>query len=70
MTAIMEPDNTVVVADAADLQSAVKNALRRAGCSFDELARQAETGSFDSIQARLAWVAIGDLYGVDIAQAF
>ncbi len=70
MTAIMEPDNTVVVADAADLQSAVTNALRRAGCSFEELARQARTGNFDSIQARLAWVAIGDLYEVDIAKTF
>jgi hypothetical protein len=70
MTAIIEPDNTVVVANAADLQSAVDNALRRAGCSFEELAQQARTGNFDSIQARLAWVAIGDLYGVDLDQTF
>jgi hypothetical protein len=71
MTAVVEqPDNTVVVASAADLQSAVENALRRAGCSFEELAQQAQTGNFDSIQARLAWVAIGDLYGVDLDQTF
>lgn len=70
MTAVMEPDNTVVVANAADLQSAVANALGRAGCSFPELARQASTGNFESMRARLAWVAIGDLYDVDLDQTF
>lgn len=70
MTALIEPDDTVVVAKAADLRSAVANALSRAHCSFDDLATQARTGNFDSIQARLAWVAIGDLYGVDLDQTF
>jgi hypothetical protein len=70
MTAVIEPDNTVMVANAADLQSAVENALRRARCSFEDLAHQAASGNFDSIQARLAWVAIGDLYGVDLDRTF
>jgi hypothetical protein len=60
----------VTVATSADLQAAVKNALDRAGSTFEELACQAETGHFTSIRARLAWTAIGDLYGVDLAQAF
>jgi hypothetical protein len=60
----------VEVATRADLRVAIEHALSRAGCTFDELARQARTGNFDSIQARLAWVAIGDLYGVDLDQAF
>jgi hypothetical protein len=70
MTTVLEPDGSVAVANAADLRLAVANALSRAGCTFDELAQQASTGDFDSIQERLAWVAIGDLYGVDLDQAF
>lgn len=60
----------VEVATRADLRAAIEHALNRAGCTFDELAEQARTGNFDSIHARLAWVAIGDLYGVDLDQAF
>jgi hypothetical protein len=59
-----------MVATSADLHVAVKNALDRAGCTFDELAQQARAGNFSSIRARLAWVAIGDLYQVDLEQAF
>jgi len=69
MTAVMEPED-VMVATSADLHAAVKNALERAGCTFEELAHQAQTGQFNSIQARLAWVAIGDLFEVDLEQAF
>lgn len=70
MTAIIDPDDAVMVATSADLKTAVKTALDRAGCTFDDLAAQAQTGRFTSIQARLAWVAIGDLHGVDLDQAF
>ena len=70
MTAVREPEDAVMTATSADLKTAVQNALQRAGCTFDELAAQARTGRFTSIQARLAWVAIGDLYGVDLDQAF
>lgn len=70
MTAVVDPGSSLEVANASDLRSAVANALGRAHCSFDELANQARTGNFDSIQARLAWVAIGDLYGVDLDQTF
>lgn len=70
MTALLEPDSSVVVANAADLRSAIAGALERAGCTFDELADQARSGDFNSIQARLAWVAIGDLYDVDLDSAY
>ncbi|GAB38664.1 hypothetical protein GOSPT_048_00440 [Gordonia sputi NBRC 100414] len=70
MTAVLEPDGAVEVASAADLHAAIDNALRRADCTFDDLARQAREGRFESMRARLAWVAIGDLYGVDIEQVF
>ncbi|AKN18513.1 hypothetical protein MHAE_05912 [Mycobacterium haemophilum DSM 44634] len=57
----------VEVASREDLKTAVANALRRAGCrSFDDLAEQARTRRFTSMRARLAWVAIGDLYQVDL----
>lgn len=52
----------VEVATSADLQRAISRALKRADCTFDELATQANTGHFRSMRARLAWVAIGDLY--------
>jgi hypothetical protein len=52
----------VEVATRADLRAAVKHALVRANCTFDQLAEQAKTGHFSSMRARSAWVAIGDLY--------
>ena len=60
MTAVADqPD--VVEATEADLRRALKRALKRAGVTYAELAEQAKTGRFESVQARLAWVAIGDL---------
>lgn len=56
----------VEITDREDLKHAIRNALIHAGVSFDELAKQAETGDYSSIRARLAWAAIGDLYSVDL----
>ena len=68
MTAILRHDvhSDVKVASRTDLKAAVANALRRADCTFDELAAQAKSGQFTSMRARLAWVAIGDLYQRDL----
>ena len=64
---VADQSTDVEVATREDLKAAVANALRRAGCrSFDDLAEQAHTGRFTSMRARLAWVAIGDLYQVDL----
>jgi hypothetical protein len=63
MTRALRRRKDVEIASADDLRAAVDNALARAGCTFDELAAQAKTGHFDTMRARLAWVAIGDLYG-------
>jgi hypothetical protein len=62
MTRALSRRKEVEIASADDLRAAVDHALARAGCTFDELAAQAKTGHFDSMRARLAWVAIGDLY--------
>jgi hypothetical protein len=67
MTAVIESRADVKVANRADLKRAIRNALDRAGVkTFAELANQAETGNYSSTRARLAWMAIGDLYGVDL----
>lgn len=66
MTAVADPEAQVQVADQEDVKAAISNALKRAGCSFDELAEQARSGHYSSTRARLAWMAIGDLYGVNL----
>jgi hypothetical protein len=67
MTAVL-PDHpeTVIEATDADLHAAIAGALERAACTWDELVTQGQSGRFDSIRARLAWIAISDLG--DLAQ--
>lgn len=55
----LRPD--VIVADEDDLREAVRRTLGRSGLSFEELAEQARAGNFETVRARMAWVAIGDL---------
>jgi hypothetical protein len=45
-----------------DVQAVVNRTLADLGLSFAELAEQARKGRFDTIEARLAWLAIGALY--------
>ncbi len=46
-----------------DTRVAVEHALERSGLDLETLIEQAKTGRFESVKARLAWVAIGDLQG-------
>lgn len=62
MTAVAEPGETVIELSAEDIAASVRNALHRLGCTFDDLAEQARTGDFQSLQARLAWIGIGGFY--------
>lgn len=62
MTAVVEPQADVMIAGPEDTEKAIRNALSRAGCTFDELAEQARTGRFRSTRAKLAWMAIGGYY--------
>lgn len=65
MTTVIGADSVVETASYEDTRQAIKNALKRAGgISFDELAEQARAGRYASTKARLAWMAIGDLYGI------
>lgn len=66
MTAVVEPEANVETATVEETRQAIRNALQRAGgITFDQLAEQARSGRYSSTKARLAWMAIGDLYGVD-----
>ncbi|WP_040838831.1 hypothetical protein [Nocardia brevicatena] len=40
-------------------EAMIQVGLECAGCTFDELAAQARSGRFESLHARMAWVAIG-----------
>jgi hypothetical protein len=59
-TAVKAPDVDVLSQD--DVAAVVNHALVSLGVSFAELAEQARSGHFSSIEARLAWLAIGDAY--------
>lgn len=62
MTAVDErPGSDLTTANAEDLNAAIEQALAHAGCTMDALRDQATSGHFESLSARLAWVAIGDL---------
>ena len=64
MTTLQEDQATVVEATERDLEEARDNALRAAGVSLDELRKQARTGHFESVQARLAWIVVSGLPAV------
>jgi hypothetical protein len=55
------PDDVVTEATADDLHQAWLNALRVAGCSYEELADQARTGAFRSPAAHRAWPILRSL---------
>ncbi len=63
MTAILERGDRAIVVEATedDVRAAIDNALRAASLTYDELARQASTGRFATIEGRRAWTAIGGL---------
>jgi hypothetical protein len=61
MSIEVEAEPSVVEASEDDLRLAVKRALDRCGLTFSELEAQARTGRFETLEARRAWVAIGDL---------
>jgi hypothetical protein len=52
----------VDVLSRADARVAVRRTLADLGLTFEQLAEQARAGHFETIEARLAWLAIGELY--------
>ncbi|MDN5917486.1 MAG: hypothetical protein L0I76_20720 [Pseudonocardia sp.] len=61
MTATLPDRPNVEEANEQDLRAAVQHALARSGFTFDELSEQAARGQFETVRARMAWMAIGDL---------
>ena len=64
MTALQKERSTAVEASPTDVRRARANALREAGMTLDELEAQARTGHFESVKARLAWIAISAIQAV------
>ncbi|WP_109527236.1 MULTISPECIES: hypothetical protein [Nocardia] len=52
----------VLVVTDLDTAHAIRNALHRCGCTFEELADMHRVGQYATIRHRLAWVAIGAHY--------
>lgn len=62
MTSILESDKSPVYeATEDDMRAALEDAVEKSGFSYHELEKQAEAGHFESLRARMAWVAIGNL---------
>lgn len=62
MTALAhEPYSNLTEASASELRESIRKAEQRSGCTYDQLIEQARTGTYQSFQARLAWVAVGGL---------
>lgn len=62
MAAVTKSVGVDVLLSDGDVATVVNTTLDRLGMTFNELAAQAEAGHFDTIEARLAWLAIGGLY--------
>lgn len=57
-------DVDVIVLTETDCRRWIRDALNNLGCSFDQLAGMHRTGDYDTIRHRIAWVQIGQWYGV------
>jgi hypothetical protein len=64
MTALQKERSTAVQASQSDVRRARAHALREAGMTLDELEAQARTGHFETVKARLAWIAISAIQAV------
>lgn len=62
MTTVISQPGVDVITQDEDVAAVVDHALADLGLTFDQLAEQASTRQFESIEARLAWLAIGELY--------
>ncbi|AVO22320.1 hypothetical protein PBI_SMEAGOL_5 [Mycobacterium phage Smeagol] len=58
----MNDSNIDIIASAEDEQQVIDRTLADLGLTFDELASEAGTRRFSTVEARLAWLLIGELY--------
>jgi hypothetical protein len=64
MTALQNQRAVAVEASPANVRRARTRALREAGLTMEELEAQARTGHFETVKARLAWIAISAIEAV------
>jgi hypothetical protein len=64
MTALQNQRPVAVEASADNVRRARTRALREAGLTMEELEAQARTGHFETVKARLAWIAISAIEAV------
>jgi len=62
-------DIKVEMLDEAGVQEAIDGALKRAGCSWEELQEQAREGRFRDEVARRVWFAVSSFADVEPSQA-
>jgi hypothetical protein len=56
-----QADDAVIETSKEDLEAALRNALRVAGCTYEELSDQARRGAFRSPAAHRAWFIVRSL---------
>lgn len=54
------PDVEVISMSTEEWKASAQRALEKLGLTYDELKQQAESGRFDSIEARKLWMMIGE----------
>jgi hypothetical protein len=59
VTAVLPNRPDVIEASEKDLDQALKRAEERSGFTYEQLAEQAASGHFETVRARLSWVALG-----------
>jgi hypothetical protein len=64
MTALQNQRPVAVEASPDNVRRARTRALREAGLTMEELEAQARTGHFETVKARLAWIAISAIEAV------
>jgi hypothetical protein len=64
MTSVLSGHPDVIEPTEDELREGMRRALKRSGFTYAQLAEQARTGRFKSLEARLTWMAVrhlGDL---------
>ncbi len=55
-------DTPVYVVSGLDTAHAIRNALTRLGCTFEELRDWAQTSEYPTVRHKMAWYALGPYY--------
>jgi hypothetical protein len=56
-----DDDSSIIILSVEELEQIIANALRNVGCTYEELAEQARTETFQSWKAHRTWVVVRGL---------